>query len=224
MVNNAIRHLGLLAYYGDYTMKMVYVFDYTRLTGALWTPPIWNFDTPLPAFSLAMQYAVNHTVQYGAIYLVLFVIIVDAPHQFDNFEFLMSVIAISDSSQKTVTFVSMLEILIDNTRVRALQLAGVTDETVADDKEAPDYMQAILTADAKLLTCFEEQCAVIDKIKVMIEKMIFRLMKEQKDKDEHKLGETWRRRRSPSSGTTRPARRSCSRQKLWRRTPPSSFQ
>ena len=152
-----------------------------------------------------MQYAVNHTVQYGAIYLVLFVIIVDAPHQFDNFEFLMSAIAISDSSQKTVTFVSMLEILIDNTRVRALQLAGVTDETVADDKEAPDYMQAILTADAKLLTCFKEQCAVIDKIKVMIEKMTFRLMKEQKDKDEHKLGETWRRRRSPSSGTTRPA-------------------
>ena len=213
MVINAIQHLGLFAYYGDFTMKMVYVFDFTRPTGALLTPPI----------SLAMQYAMNHTVQYGAIYLVLFVIIVDAPHQFGNFEFLMSAIAISDSSQKTVTFVSMLEILIDNTRVRALQLAGVTDETVADDKEAPDYMQAILTADAKLLTCFKEQRALIDKIKVMIEKMIFRLMKEQKDKDEHKLGETWRRRRSPSSGTTRPARRSCSRQKLWRRTPPSSF-
>ena len=99
MVINAIRHLGLLAYYGDFTMKMAYVFDFTRPTGALLTPPI----------SLAMQYAMNRTVQYVSIYLVLFVIIVVALHQFVDFKFLMFAIAISDSSQKTVTLAPMLE-------------------------------------------------------------------------------------------------------------------
>ena len=43
-----------------------------------------------------------------------------------------------------------------------------TKETVANDKEELDDMQATLTADAKFLASLKEQCAVIDKMLVFV--------------------------------------------------------
>ena len=88
---------------------------------------------------------VDFTVQHVTIYLMLFVVI--SVHQFvANLEVLVYVIAILDSSQKTVTFVPMLEILFISIRTRALQLASVADETIS---LRPDHSLEQLTMDDK---------------------------------------------------------------------------
>ena len=108
MVITAIQRLVLLAHYGDFTAVMAYVFDNTHPAGASSTPT-----------SVAMQCVMNSTGQYVSTYLMLLVAIF--VHQFFAYSvILISVLAIYNSSQKTVTLSWM----------RALQLARATDGTI----------------------------------------------------------------------------------------------
>merc|ERR1719345_597806 len=118
IVFSAVRYLALLALYAGFTAVIVSVFLITPPTDVSLTPPI----------SPAMQCVMNLTLQYFAIYLVLFVSI--TVKQFTNLEILGYVISIFESARVTVMFAPMLSILFIGARMRALQLTKATDGTI----------------------------------------------------------------------------------------------
>merc|ERR1719158_424805 len=109
----------MLALYCGFTAIMVSVFIIEHPTDVSLTPPV----------SPAMKCVMNLTVQYFAIYLMLFICI--TLKQFiPGLPGLTVAISVFEAGQKTVMFAPMLSIPFIGTRMRALQLAKAQDGTI----------------------------------------------------------------------------------------------
>merc|ERR1719364_669992 len=115
----AIRWICLLALYGGFTAVIYSVFVIEHPTDVSLTPPI----------SPAMSCVMNLTVQYFAIYLLLWLCIT-AQQIFGDAPIWDKAIAIFDAGRATVMFAPMLSMLFIGTRMRALQLTKATDGTI----------------------------------------------------------------------------------------------
>jgi hypothetical protein len=101
-----------VALYGGFAAVCVSVYTIEHPTDASLTPPI----------SSAMQCVMNLTVQYFAVYLVLFLLITVKQFSGVQAAIIDTLIYTCEGAQKTIMFAPMLAILFIGCRLRALQL------------------------------------------------------------------------------------------------------
>jgi hypothetical protein len=119
LVMTVFRYIALVALYGGFSAVIVSVYTIEYPKDKL---PLFATSGSAPPISPAMQCVMNLTVQYFAVYLILFLLITVKQFSDSKSGVIDTLIFTFEGAQKTVMFAPMLAILFVGCRLRALQL------------------------------------------------------------------------------------------------------
>jgi hypothetical protein len=131
LLMTVFRYVAMLALYGGFTAVCVSVYTIEHPTNKALTPPI----------SSAMQCVMNLTVQYFAVYLILFLLITVKQFSASAAGLTDTLIYTFEGAQKTVMFAPMLAVLFIGCRMRALQLIQMTLHRIPPDAGPQTWAQ-----------------------------------------------------------------------------------